>query len=198
MSHKYIAVIKYSDKQWDGLEQSIATYLGSFLFNNDPIPPDPDGVLVSEDDTKVNPEDSEVVQCIKELIREQVRPMVQRDGGDVKYLSFNPEDGMVKLGMLGACASCPSSQNTLKEGIERLLKHWIPEVKCVEEEKNKELFRLEENVLFKDEEDVHRVINEFEAVRREEYNEIKKKRTPNRMTYEQLYEPDDGDDEEFA
>ncbi|MCM1991797.1 NifU family protein [Oceanirhabdus seepicola] len=63
-------------------------------------------------------------------VLEKVRPMLQRDGGDVKFVSVS-EDGVVKVELQGACAGCPGAQMTLKAGIERVLKEEIPEVKEV-------------------------------------------------------------------
>ena len=60
----------------------------------------------------------------------KIRPMLQRDGGDVELVDF--EEGIVKVRLQGACAGCPMSQMTIKNGIERLLKEEIPEVKSVE------------------------------------------------------------------
>ena len=71
-------------------------------------------------------EDSETVKQIKELIETRVRPAVAQDGGDIVFRSF--EDGVVYLHMQGACAGCPSSTATLKNGIENMLRHYIPEV----------------------------------------------------------------------
>ena len=67
---------------------------------------------------------------IKETI-DKIRPMLQADGGDVEFVDF--EDGVVKVRLKGACAGCPMSQMTIKNGIERLLKLKIPEVKSVEQ-----------------------------------------------------------------
>ena len=62
---------------------------------------------------------------------EKIRPMLKADGGDVELIDVG-EDGVVKVRLQGACAGCPMSQMTLKNGIERLLKKEIPEVKSVE------------------------------------------------------------------
>lgn len=61
---------------------------------------------------------------------DKIRPMLQRDGGDVELVDF--DEGIVKVRLQGACAGCPMSQMTIKNGIERLLKEQIPEVKSVE------------------------------------------------------------------
>jgi Fe-S cluster biogenesis protein NfuA len=78
------------------------------------------------DEVVDNPEDAEIVSQIKELIETRVRPAVARDGGDIVYRGF--DRGTVYLAMHGACSGCPSSTATLKQGIESLLKHYVPEV----------------------------------------------------------------------
>ena len=75
--------------------------------------------------------DSEVMQCIKELLRERVRPMVQSDGGDLQLRGFDDASGTLEVSLLGACKSCPSSDNTLQDGIARLVQHFVPEVRRV-------------------------------------------------------------------
>ena len=69
---------------------------------------------------------AEIVAQIRELIETRVRPAVANDGGDIRYRGFR--DGVVYLAMHGACSGCPSSTATLKQGIEGLLKHYVPEV----------------------------------------------------------------------
>jgi Fe-S cluster biogenesis protein NfuA len=73
-----------------------------------------------------NPEDADIVAQIRELIDTRVRPAVANDGGDIVYRGFDA--GKVYLQMQGACSGCPSSSATLKNGIEQLLKHYVPEV----------------------------------------------------------------------
>ena len=70
--------------------------------------------------------DSETVAVIKELIETRVRPAVANDGGDITFQGFR--DGVVFLHMRGSCAGCPSSTATLKQGIENLLRHFVPDV----------------------------------------------------------------------
>lgn len=77
-------------------------------------------------------EDSEIVTQIRELLDTRVRPAVAQDGGDIVYHGFDSETGVVFLHMRGSCAGCPSATMTLKNGIENLLKHYIPEVNAVE------------------------------------------------------------------
>jgi NFU1 iron-sulfur cluster scaffold homolog, mitochondrial len=77
-------------------------------------------------------EDSEVVEQIKELLDTRVRPAVANDGGDIVFRGFDGKTGIVSLYMRGSCAGCPSSVITLKNGIENMLRHYIPEVSAVE------------------------------------------------------------------
>jgi Fe-S cluster biogenesis protein NfuA len=77
-----------------------------------------------------SPEDSEIIDQIKELIETRVRPAVANDGGDISYKGYR--DGRLYLAMHGACSGCPSSSVTLKRGIESLIKHYVPEVESVE------------------------------------------------------------------
>jgi Fe-S cluster biogenesis protein NfuA len=77
-----------------------------------------------------DPADADIVAQIRELIETRVRPAVAQDGGDIVYRGFR--GGTVFLALHGACAGCPSSTMTLKNGIEGLLKHYVPEVETVE------------------------------------------------------------------
>ena len=86
------------------------------------------GDEIAED---VSPEDQEVVDQIKDLLDTRVRPAVAGDGGDIVFRGYR--DGIVRLHMQGACSGCPSSSATLKHGIENMLKHYVPEVRSVEQ-----------------------------------------------------------------
>ena len=77
-------------------------------------------------------DDAEVVEQIKELIETRVRPAVAADGGDIIFKGFDGESGVVSLHLQGSCAGCPSSTITLKNGIENMLRHSVPEVTAVE------------------------------------------------------------------
>jgi Fe-S cluster biogenesis protein NfuA len=80
--------------------------------------------------SSANEDDSPLVAQIKELLETRVRPAVAMDGGDIIFRSF--EDGIVKLALHGSCSGCPSSTITLKNGVENMLKHYVPEVVAVE------------------------------------------------------------------
>ena len=66
-----------------------------------------------------------------EIALNKIRPMLQADGGDVELVEVG-EDGLVKVRLQGACAGCPMSQMTIKNGVEKILKEQVPEVTSVE------------------------------------------------------------------
>ena len=79
-----------------------------------------------------DPQDEAIVVQIKELLETRVRPAVAQDGGDIVFRGFESKSGTVFLNLRGSCAGCPSSTATLKNGIENMLRHYIPEVNAVE------------------------------------------------------------------
>jgi Fe-S cluster biogenesis protein NfuA len=96
-------------------------------------------VIEGVHDTNAGPEeffeegDGQIVDTIKELLETRVRPAVAQDGGDITFHSWEHEAGIVRLHMRGACAGCPSSTMTLKQGIQNMLRHYVPEVRAVEQ-----------------------------------------------------------------
>ena len=85
-----------------------------------------------ETEESYSDEDSDLVVQIKELIETRVRPAVAQDGGDIIFKGFDGTSGVVSLHLQGSCAGCPSSSMTLKNGIENMLRHYVPEVTAVE------------------------------------------------------------------
>jgi Fe-S cluster biogenesis protein NfuA len=83
-------------------------------------------------DTTILDDDDEIVAMIKELLESRIRPAVQEDGGDIRYVGFNVDTGIVNVQLAGSCVGCPSSSVTLKNGVENMLMHYIPEVTGVE------------------------------------------------------------------
>jgi Fe-S cluster biogenesis protein NfuA len=95
-----------------------------FEKNNDPI-------LKGKKNNTVEGENiDDTVMQIKEILDSKIRPAVARDGGDIKFKSF--ENGVVKVELQGSCSGCPSSLMTLKQGVQNLLCHYVKEVKSVE------------------------------------------------------------------
>ena len=78
-------------------------------------------------------ENAEVLEMIKEILDTRIRPTIQDDGGDVELRGFNSQTGWVQLKLVGACRTCSSSTITLRNGIENMLMHYIPQVKGVEQ-----------------------------------------------------------------
>lgn len=96
-----------------------------------------EGTLAVEDevrktDTTILDDDSEVVAMIKELVEARIRPAVQEDGGDIFYRGFDEGTGIVSVELAGSCVGCPSSSVTLRNGVENMLMHYIPEVKGIQ------------------------------------------------------------------
>jgi hypothetical protein len=127
LGHDFITITKSSNKNWQYLKSEIQATILDFYLSGKPI-------LFAETENKTSDnviEDSDIVKQIKELIEIKVRPSVAMDGGDIIFHSF--ENGIVYLVLKGSCSGCPSSSITLKNGIENMLKHYIPEVEGVEQ-----------------------------------------------------------------
>lgn len=89
------------------------------------------GYDVSVPKFELTEEDEEISDMIDELIQTRIRPAIQDDGGDIQYRAYDPKTGTVYLKLQGACKSCSSSEDTLKYGIESMLKHYVEEVQNV-------------------------------------------------------------------
>jgi Fe-S cluster biogenesis protein NfuA len=107
-----------------GLGSPLATALGD---SSAPADETDEADIVYEGDA------AGIVKELKEIIDARVRPAVARDGGDITFHSWDHEHGIVRLNMRGSCAGCPSSTLTLKQGIENMLRHYVPEVNAVEQ-----------------------------------------------------------------
>ena len=124
----FITVKKESNLEWDDLKHEIISEINDhyLLGNNAVIEKN-----FEKKDINLKKEDSnEVVTKIKEVLDSKIRPAVARDGGDIIFKSF--QDGVVTVQLKGSCSGCPSSIMTLKQGVQNLLCHYIPEVKRVE------------------------------------------------------------------
>jgi len=124
----FISISKEEDLDWQFLKPEILGaitdhYIKGLPLFTEELPPE---------DTAILSDDSEPVQMIKEIIETRIRPFVQEDGGDITYIDFQEDEGVVTIEMKGSCAGCPSSSVTLKNGIEGMLKHYVHEVRTVE------------------------------------------------------------------
>ena len=125
LSEKFITVKKTQETTWDELKPVVISHINDYFENNKKP------ILNVEAENKNTDENSdETVIRIKEILDSKIRPAVARDGGDIKFKSF--EEGVVKVELQGSCSGCPSSLMTLKQGVQNLLCHYIPEVKSVE------------------------------------------------------------------
>jgi Fe-S cluster biogenesis protein NfuA len=122
----FISVTK-AEGDWAQLRPAVLGVVTEFFLSGVPALTG----AASADEEFYDAADQEVVDTIKDLIETRVRPAVAGDGGDITFKGFR--DGVVFLGMKGACSGCPSSTATLKHGIENLFKHFLPEVKGVEQ-----------------------------------------------------------------
>ncbi|TAE80953.1 MAG: NifU family protein [Alphaproteobacteria bacterium] len=123
----FVTITKDSTFDWSLLKADILTTLMDFFLSDAPIIQQKTSAPKAANSGE---EDSDIVKEIKELIEAKVRPAVAQDGGDIIFHSFI--EGIVFLELHGSCSGCPSSTLTLKQGIENMLKHYIPEVQSVE------------------------------------------------------------------
>lgn len=130
--HDFVTVTAAPGADWSALKPEVTAILLDHFVSEAPLfaSGSADGIHVpAETDAMVvedRAEDAETISSIKDLLETRVRPAVASDGGDIAYRGF--QDGIVYLTLQGACAGCPSSTMTLKQGIESLLKHYVPEV----------------------------------------------------------------------
>lgn len=117
----FISVTKAADEDWHLLKPAILSAIMEHYLSGEPAALA--GARLGQGDTSA---DDPTVRQIKELIETRVRPAVAQDGGDIVFHGF--ERGVVYLHLRGACSGCPSSIVTLKNGIENLLKYYVPEV----------------------------------------------------------------------
>ncbi|MEZ5931454.1 MAG: NifU family protein [Alphaproteobacteria bacterium] len=124
LGRDFVTVTKAEGQDWYALKPAVLGAIMEHFKSGDPVIA-PDAEL-APDAGSVHEDDDEIVKQIKELIDTRVRPAVAQDGGDIIFHGF--ERGVVYLHMRGACAGCPSSTITLKNGIENLLRYYVPEV----------------------------------------------------------------------
>ena len=125
LSEKFLSVKKTKEVSWNELKPMVISHLNDYFEKNEgPILRE--SKKIEENDKT----DNETVNKIIEVLDTKIRPAVARDGGDIKFRSF--ENGVVKVQLQGSCSGCPSSLMTLKQGVQNLLKHYVKEVNSVE------------------------------------------------------------------
>ena len=126
LGEDFITVKKEKSLNWDDLKYNIISQINEHYLQGNNVIIDK---KKEELDSNLNESDA-IVNKIKKILDEKIRPAVARDGGDIIFKSF--DDGVVKVQLKGSCAGCPSSIMTLKQGVQNLLCHYLPEVKKVE------------------------------------------------------------------
>jgi len=119
----FISINKYDHIAWDEIKHIIVSLINDFYSSGKEC--------VIEKNLNENKENlKDIEKKIVQILEEKIRPAVAKDGGDIKFKEF--KDGIVKVQLQGSCSGCPSSTMTLKQGVQNLLCHYIPEVKQVE------------------------------------------------------------------
>ena len=119
----FISINKSDNNSWDEIKHIVISLINDFYSS---------GVdCVIDKDQKNDPENlEEIEKKIIKILDQKIRPAVAKDGGDIKFKEF--KDGVVKVQLQGSCSGCPSSTLTLKQGVQNLLCHYIPEIKEVQ------------------------------------------------------------------
>lgn len=124
---EFVSVTKADEADWQALKPQILGAIMGFFDSGEPLfGKNRQAAAEVQHGNTDDPADAEVIDTIKQLLDDKIRPAVAQDGGDIVYHGY--QQGVVYLDMIGACAGCPMSTATLKNGIENLLKYYIPEV----------------------------------------------------------------------
>jgi len=118
----FISINKYDDMSWDEIKHIIISLINDFYASGKEF-------IIEKDLNEETKNLKEIEKKIVKLLDEKIRPAVAKDGGDIKFKNF--ENGVVKVQLQGSCSGCPSSTMTLKQGVQNLLCHYLPEVKEV-------------------------------------------------------------------
>ena len=130
----FITVKKEKNLNWEDLKHGIISEINDYYSKGNDVVVSKDlrlAKVLSKSESNPRPIQSDnIINKINEVLDSKVRPAVARDGGDITFKSF--KDGVVTVELKGSCSGCPSSIMTLKQGVQNLLCHYIPEVKSVE------------------------------------------------------------------
>jgi len=122
LSKEFISVNKYDEISWDEIKHIIISLINDFYSTGKEY-------VINKDIRETSEDLNEIEKKIVHILDQKIRPAVAKDGGDIKFKEF--KDGIVKVQLQGSCSGCPSSTMTLKQGVQNLLCHYIPEVKEV-------------------------------------------------------------------
>ena len=122
LGQDFISVNKNDSIKWEEIKHIIISLINDFYAEGKEY--------VIDENSKEDVSDlSEIEEKIVKILEQKIRPAVAKDGGDIKFKEF--KDGVVKVQLQGSCSGCPSSTMTLKQGVQNLLRHYLPEVKEV-------------------------------------------------------------------
>ena len=122
LGEDFISVNKNDLTKWDDIKHIVISFINDFYTDGNEF-------VIDENLEEQNSNLDEIEQKIVKILDQKIRPAVARDGGDIKFKEF--KDGVVKVQLQGSCSGCPSSTMTLKQGVQNLLCHYLPEVKEV-------------------------------------------------------------------
>jgi Fe-S cluster biogenesis protein NfuA len=128
----FVTITKDAETEWAHLKPFVLGAIMEHFVADLPVLAAGGAGADEDEEIAYEGEAAEIVEQIKDLIDTRVRPAVAQDGGDIAFHSWEHDTGIVKLRMRGSCAGCPSSAMTLKQGIENMLRHYVPEVNAVE------------------------------------------------------------------
>ena len=119
----FISINKYDETSWDEIKHIVISLINDFYSSGKEC-------VVEKNLNEETESLKDIEKKIVKILDQKIRPAVAKDGGDIKFKEF--KDGIVKVQLQGSCSGCPSSTMTLKQGVQNLLCHYIPEVKQVE------------------------------------------------------------------
>ena len=122
LGEDFISVNKEDQIKWDEIKHIVISLINDFYSDGKEF-------VIDENLNKDNESLDEIEKKIVKILDQKIRPAVARDGGDIKFKEF--KNGVVKVQLQGSCSGCPSSTMTLKQGVQNLLCHYLPEVKEV-------------------------------------------------------------------
>ena len=122
LGEDFITINKREIIKWDEIKHIVISFINDFYSEGKEF-------VIDESLEEQNSNLDELEQKIVKILDQKIRPAVARDGGDIKFKEF--KDGVVKVQLQGSCSGCPSSTMTLKQGVQNLLCHYLPEVKEV-------------------------------------------------------------------
>ena len=120
----FLSINKEQSRDWDDIKHIAKSLIGEFYLEGKQFIYDENINIQDQKEFK------EIEKKIIKVLDSKIRPAVARDGGDIKFKKF--KNGIVTVKLQGSCSGCPSSAMTLKQGVQNLLMHYIPEVKAVE------------------------------------------------------------------